>query len=122
MQLEDAAARFAADLAALWPEEERTGPLGLAVSGGPDSLALMLLAHAAMPGQIAVASINHGLRPEAAVEVALVERLARERGIPFTAITVSPASGNVQARAREARYAALAQWAAQRQVLSPPSR
>ena len=43
MQLEDAAARFAADLAALWPEEERTGPLGLAVSGGPDSLALMLL-------------------------------------------------------------------------------
>lgn len=112
MQLEDAAARFAADLATLWPEEERTGPLGLAVSGGPDSLALMLLAHAAMPGQIAVASIDHGLRPEAAGEVALVERLAATRGIPFTAIAVSPASGNVQARAREARYAALAQWAA----------
>ncbi|MFY7744809.1 MAG: tRNA lysidine(34) synthetase TilS [Erythrobacter sp.] len=111
MQLEHAPARFAADLAALWPDEERTGPLGLAVSGGPDSLALMLLAHAAMPGQIAVASVDHGLRPEAAGEVALVERLAATRGIPFTAITVSPAPGNVQARAREARYAALAQWA-----------
>ncbi len=103
--------RFAADLAAIWPESERNGPLGLAVSGGPDSLALLLLAHAALPGQIAVASIDHGLRPEAAGEVALVERIAAERGIPFTPLKVSLAPGNVQARAREARYAALAQWA-----------
>ena len=36
-------ARFAADLVALWPEDERSGPLGLAVSGGPDSIALLLL-------------------------------------------------------------------------------
>jgi len=104
-------ARFAADLAALWPDDERSGPLGLAVSGGPDSLALMLLAHAALPGQIAVASIDHGLRPEAAGEVALVERLAGERGIPFTAITLAPKAGNLQAQARAGRYAALAQWA-----------
>ena len=48
--------RFAADLAALWPESERSGPLGLAVSGGPDSLALLLLAHAALPGRIAAAT------------------------------------------------------------------
>lgn len=107
-----AAARFAADLAALWPEAERAGPLGLAVSGGPDSLALLLLAHATLPGQIAVASVDHGLRPEAAGEVALVERIARERGIPFTPIKVTLAPGNTQARAREARYAALAAWAA----------
>ena len=105
------AARFAADLAALWPEAERSGPLGLAVSGGPDSLALLLLAHAAMPGQIAVCSIDHGLRPEAAGEVALVERIAGERGIPFTPLAVALAPGNVQARGREARYAALAGWA-----------
>jgi tRNA(Ile)-lysidine synthase len=104
-------ARFAAGLAALWPEEDRTGPLGLAVSGGPDSLALMLLAHAALPGRIAVASIDHGLRPEAAGEVALVERLAGERGIPFPAITLVPQPGNLQAQARAGRYAALAEWA-----------
>ena len=104
-------ARFAAGLAALWPEEDRTGPLGLAVSGGPDSLALMLLAHAALPGRIAVASIDHGLRPEAAGEVALVERLAATRGIPFTAITLTPQPGNLQAQARAGRYAALAEWA-----------
>ncbi len=105
-------ARFAADLAALWPEDDRGGPLGLAVSGGPDSLALLLLAHEALPGRIEVASVDHGLRPEAAGEVALVERVAAERGIPFTPLTVTLAPGNVPARAREARYAALAQWAA----------
>jgi tRNA(Ile)-lysidine synthase len=112
VQLDPAAARFAADLAGLWPEDARAGPLGLAVSGGPDSLALLLLAHAALPGRIAVASIDHGLRPEAAGEVALVERIAGERGIPFTPITVSLAPGNLQAQARAARYAALARWAA----------
>jgi tRNA(Ile)-lysidine synthase len=103
--------RFAVDLAVLWPEDERAGPLGLAVSGGPDSLALLLLAHAALPGRIAVASVDHGLRPEAAGEVALVERMAGERGIPFTALKVALAPGNLQAQAREARYAALADWA-----------
>lgn len=112
MQLSPEAARFAADLAALWPEEEREGrPLGLAVSGGPDSLALLLLAAEALPGQIAVASIDHGLRPEAAGEVALVGRIAGERGIPFAALKVSLAPGNLQAEARAARYAALARWA-----------
>lgn len=112
MQLSPEAARFAADLAALWPEEEREArPLGLAVSGGPDSLALLLLAAEALPGQIAVASIDHGLRPEAAGEVALVGRIAGERGIPFAALKVSLAPGNLQAEARAARYAALARWA-----------
>lgn len=110
MQL-DLPARFAADLAALWPEDERAGPLGLAVSGGPDSLALLLLAHEALPGQIAVASVDHGLRPEAAEEIALVGRIAADRGIPFTPLAVTLAPGNTQARARDARYAALAQWA-----------
>lgn len=103
--------RFAADLAALWPEEERNGPLGLAVSGGPDSLALLLLAHEALPGAIAVCSIDHGLRPEAAGEIALVERIAGERGIPFTQLAVTLAPGNLQAQARAVRYAALAKWA-----------
>lgn len=105
------AGRFAADLAALWPEAERKGALGLAVSGGPDSLALLLLAHQAMPGGIAVASVDHGLRPEAAGEVALVERVCGARGIPFAPLKVTLAPGNVPARAREARYAALADWA-----------
>lgn len=115
MQL-DPTARFAADLAALWPEDERAGPLGLAVSGGPDSLALLLLAQAALPGRIAVACIDHGLRPEAAGEVAMVERIAVERDIPFTPIKVTLAPGNTQMRAREARYDALARWAGEAEL------
>ncbi|MCM0000104.1 MAG: tRNA lysidine(34) synthetase TilS [Erythrobacter sp.] len=112
MQLSDQAAGFAADLAGLWPEDEREGrALGLAVSGGPDSLALLLLAHAALPGRIAVASVDHGLRAEAAAEVAMVGRIAEARGIPFTPLKVDLAPGNLQAQARAARYAALARWA-----------
>ncbi|WP_367159809.1 tRNA lysidine(34) synthetase TilS [Erythrobacter sp.] len=82
----------------------------MAVSGGPDSLALLLLAHAALPGRIAVASVDHGLRAEAAGEVAMVEALCAERGIPFTALAVEVPRGNLQSRAREARYEALARW------------
>jgi tRNA(Ile)-lysidine synthase len=102
------AGRFAADLGRLWPEG---GRLGLAVSGGPDSLTLLLLAHAAIPGSFSVATVNHGLRAEAAEECAMVEQVCGERGISCTVLTIAVGAGNVQAAAREARYAALAAWA-----------
>ncbi len=89
------------------------------MSGGADSLAMLLIAHASAAengGKIAVASVNHGLRAEAASEVALVERVCAELGVPFTALSVELASGNVQARARDARYAALAEWAAEHRL------
>jgi tRNA(Ile)-lysidine synthase len=101
------AERFAADLGRLWPEG---GRLGLAVSGGPDSLALLLLAHAAIPGRFAVATIDHGLRAEAAAECAMVEQVCAERGIPCSVLKVRLAPGNIQAQARAVRYATLAQW------------
>ena len=104
----DEAARFSEQLARLWPEG---GRLGLAVSGGPDSLALLLLAHAAIPGKFSVATVDHGLRPEAAGECALVERVCAQRGIPCAVLAVETGAGNLQAAAREARYAALGQSA-----------
>ncbi len=100
-----------AELERLWPREDRTGPLGLAVSGGADSLALLLLGAAAMPDDIAVMSVDHGLRAQAAQEVALVESVCANLGVHFTPATIKLAPGNVQARAREARYDALARWA-----------
>jgi tRNA(Ile)-lysidine synthase len=101
-------ARFATDLAAIWPTGE---PVGLAVSGGPDSMALLLLAHAAIPGKFAVASVDHGLRAEGAPEAAMVAGACAERGIAHRTITLAlPGGAGVQARAREARYAALGQW------------
>src|SRR5690348_1740390 len=107
-------ARFAEALARLWPDG---GRLGLAVSGGPDSLAMLLLAEAAMPGRFEVATVDHGLRPESAAECATVATVCAARGIPCSILRVSVAPGNVQNEARKARYAALAAWAEQR-VLS----
>jgi tRNA(Ile)-lysidine synthase len=92
--------------------------LVLAVSGGPDSTALLVLAarwakqlkHA--PKLIAV-TIDHGLRPEAAREAAMVKQLARRLGVPHRTLHwrgEKPQSG-LQEAARYARYELLAQIA-----------
>ena len=105
-------ARFATALAACGVG---IGPLGVAVSGGGDSLALLLLAHAALPGRIAAATVDHGLRAEAAQEALFVARLCAARGIPHDTLHVTPAGrAGPQGNARAARYRALAGWAADR--------
>lgn len=102
---------FAADLDALLPPGE---PLGLAVSGGPDSLALLLLAAAARPGAIAAASVDHGLREGSRAECEAVAALCRARGIPHDILTIDwpqhPTSA-LQEQARRERYRALGAWA-----------
>lgn len=104
--------RFAGDLAKLWPAGER---LGLAVSGGADSLALLVLADAARPGGFDVASVDHGLRDDSAGEAAAVARVCAERAIPHATLRLDvPGGANLQARARTARYAALGRWAGER--------
>ena len=116
----EALARFRAGLEPIWPEGLSPGPgdaaprLGLAVSGGPDSVALLLLAAAALPGRVEAASVDHGLRPESAREAADVEALCARLGVPHATLRVAVASGNVQSEARTARYAALARWMAER--------
>jgi tRNA(Ile)-lysidine synthase len=86
--------------------------IGLAVSGGADSMALLALAHQAWPGQIAAATVDHGLRQEAAQECMMVASYCLSKDIPHRVITISlAAGGNLMARAREARYAALDDWA-----------
>ncbi|GAA4023468.1 hypothetical protein GCM10022280_25260 [Sphingomonas swuensis] len=102
------AARLGQTLDRLVPE----GELGVAVSGGPDSLALLLLAAEARPGQVKAATVDHGLRPESAAEAAFVADCCTRLGIPHDVLTVTVASGaSLQAQARTARYAALAAWA-----------
>ncbi|MEI6419369.1 MAG: ATP-binding protein, partial [Sphingomonadales bacterium] len=44
--------------------------LAIAVSGGPDSLALLGLAVAAFPGRVTALTVDHGLRAESAAEAA----------------------------------------------------
>ncbi|SFF87054.1 tRNA(Ile)-lysidine synthase [Novosphingobium sp. CF614] len=105
-------ARFRTGLEAVWPEGagEAGAKLGLAVSGGPDSMALLLLAQAVLPGRVEAATVDHGLRPESAGEAAGVARACQELGVPHATLKVDVAAGNLQAEARLARYAALASW------------
>jgi tRNA(Ile)-lysidine synthase len=106
------AAELAARLDALGPFEHRPG-LAVAVSGGPDSMALALLARdwaAARDGRILALIVDHGLRPESASESALTRDRLAALGIPSRILAWAgpkPASG-VQAAAREARYRLLA--------------
>nr|WP_246473111.1 tRNA lysidine(34) synthetase TilS [Pelagibacterium limicola] len=91
------------------PVANRT-KIGLAVSGGPDSLALLVLyaawrEHGKAPGAI-VYAVDHGLRPEGAQEAELVRRIAVERGFEVRVLTWSgekPQTG-LLAAARAARY------------------
>lgn len=91
------------------------GPLGVAVSGGGDSLALLIAAQGVAAGRkssVHAVTVNHGLRPEAAEEAARVAAICTARGIPHDILSLSLSDGpNLQARAREARYAALGAWA-----------
>ena len=107
MALPDLTGRFRADLAALG---FAGGKLALAVSGGPDSLALLALAHAALPGAVEAATVDHGLREAGAAEARAVAAICADIGVPHMVLTVEVAPGNVQSEARTARYTALARW------------
>jgi tRNA(Ile)-lysidine synthase len=88
--------------------ERQAGRILVAVSGGVDSLALLVSAAEVAAGRTGVASLDHGLRPESAAEVERVAALARSLGLPFhtEALGLVPGAG-AEARARAARYAAL---------------
>ena len=83
--------------------------LAVAVSGGPDSVALLLIAHTAFSGRVLALTVDHGLRPEAAAEAAFVASLCTARGIPHRVLhwTGAKRVANLQAEARDARYTLL---------------
>ena len=79
-------------------------------------MALLVLAHACFADRVEVAAVDHGLRAEAREECALVARICAERGLRCEILPVTVGEGNVQDRARAARYAALGQWAVEREL------
>jgi len=88
-----------------------TGTILLAVSGGPDSLALLLGAAAWVragktSSRLAVATVDHRLRPESAGEAAFVARLCANLGLAHETLVwkAGERRGNLPAAAREARY------------------
>jgi tRNA(Ile)-lysidine synthase len=108
-----------AEIAELFAPLASAKGLLLAVSGGPDSTALLIMAAlwAAAPGRprVEVATIDHGLRPEAAAEAAAVGEQARRRGLEHHVIAWRgpKPSSRIQERARAARYRLLAERARQ---------
>jgi tRNA(Ile)-lysidine synthase len=112
---------FAAGLAAIGGFEKR--PLvAVAVSGGPDSMALVLLADrwARMQGGRAWGlTVDHGLRRDSADEARTVACWLGARAIPHEILPWEGAkpAGGIQEAAREARYGLLTAWCRSRGCL-----
>jgi len=106
--------RFRRDLDALVAPGAR---IGIAVSGGPDSLALLLLAAEARLGAVEAATVDHALRRESRAEAGFVAEVCARLGVPHAILTAEwdekPDSA-LQERARLIRYRLLGGWARQR--------
>jgi tRNA(Ile)-lysidine synthase len=106
--------RFRRELHAMVGRDE---PIGLAVSGGPDSIALLLLAAEARPLKVEAATVDHALRPESRAEAEMVASLCEKIGVPHAILTCDwdgkPLTA-IQERARIMRYRLLGNWARER--------
>jgi tRNA(Ile)-lysidine synthase len=107
-------AEFAAALESL-ARFERRPFVAAAVSGGPDSLALAILADRwakERGGEACALTVDHGLRPESGAEIARLQGWLRGRGIRHEVLLwagAKPSSG-IEEKARAARYGLLSQW------------
>jgi len=91
---------------------DAAAPLAVAVSGGPDSMALLALAASAWPGAVIAATVDHGLRASAAGECAMVAGVCAELGVRHAILAGTTAAGaSMQAQARALRYRLLIDWA-----------
>jgi tRNA(Ile)-lysidine synthase len=103
------------------PDWDDVARLGVAVSGGGDSMALLHLLGACAADHgvtLEAATVDHGLRPEAAAEAALVAETCAGLGIRHETLQWQDwrGQGNLQAEARGARYRLLARWAMRRNL------
>ncbi len=98
-------------IALIGAEAAEKAQLGVAVSGGPDSMALLWLAVQAFPGRVRAATVDHKLRPEARAEAEMVARWCADNHVPHDILTpLEPIRGSIQSAARAARYALLESW------------
>lgn len=90
--------------------------VGVAVSGGSDSMATLALL--ADHVEVAAVTVDHGLRPEAAEEAAFVGRFCAARGIAHDVLTWegAQAQGNLMDAARRARLTLIGDWAKARGI------
>lgn len=100
-------------------DENPPALIGLAVSGGGDSMALLHLAYQQWPERIRAVTVDHGLRAESAAEAENVAAYCRGIHVPHTTLHWQgpKPTGNLMDQARQARLHLIANWAA-RQGLS----
>jgi tRNA(Ile)-lysidine synthase len=104
------------EIACLRASIARFGPvdrLGVAVSGGGDSVAALVLAVEVLGADnVAAVTVDHGLRAEAAAEAAQVASLCARLGVDHQILRWSgPEGGNLQDAARQARLDLIGGWA-----------
>jgi tRNA(Ile)-lysidine synthase len=108
--------RFRDDLGSLVAPDAH---IGVAVSGGPDSLALLLLAAAVRPREVEAATIDHALRPGSRSEAETVAGICDRLGVAHSILTARwdeiPGTA-IQERARNQRYRLLGYWAEERRL------
>lgn len=88
--------------------------LAVAVSGGPDSLALLVAAQAAFGDRVRALTVDHGLRDGSAAEAAGVAAICERLGVAHHILRwegEKPIS-NIHAEARTARYRLMGDWCA----------
>ncbi len=90
--------------------------VAIAVSGGADSLALLLLSHAKY--RVTAITVDHGLRKEARDEAKYVASVCEKIGVPHVTLTWDgeKPEGNIQAAARDARYELMRDWCSKNQA------
>jgi len=101
--------------------EPLKGSIAVAVSGGVDSLALLLLAHAWAHGKgerIIAVTVDHGLRADSKNEAEQVQKWAQMRGIEHVILEWAgeKPTARLQEKAREARYQLLTRWCKDNQI------
>lgn len=106
--------RMAASLQALVGDGWDNKNYGVAVSGGPDSMALLDMMAGTLPDRVRAATVDHGLRTGSADEADMVASWCDERQIPHRILTPeTPIEGSIQAAARTVRYRLLDVWRAE---------
>lgn len=108
-------ARFSRAIDQLLPQEAQQQPLAIAVSGGSDSMALVLLAQQLLNAPITALTVDHQLRDGSGEEAAKVAAWMQQANIPHHSLhwQHEGVEGNLQAEARKARYALLTDWCKQ---------
>ena len=103
--------RVAADLKSAAGENWQHRRYGIAVSGGPDSMALLWLMTSLLPDQVAAATVDHGFRKASADEARMVASYCRREHIQHDILNPpQPIEGSLQAAARAERYRLLDKW------------